>query len=142
MELVGSTDAQVWARAFVEIVGENPGIPTDEGTMLGWFANAIMAGHDAGVRAERKRGFDDCVREIAYQAAGAGAWAVMHEAPHVVMPDQAVTEGVDAVLAEFGVKGHRSGSSCCGAMMRMETGADGMAYGVCSACGQPASGNA
>jgi hypothetical protein len=30
----------------MRITKENPSIPTDEGTMLGWFANAIMAGYD------------------------------------------------------------------------------------------------
>jgi hypothetical protein len=141
MTLAGNTDAQVWATEFLKVIVDQS-VTIDEGLMLGWFANAIMSGYDEGVRAERKRGFDDCVREIAFQAAGAGAWAVMHEAPHVVMPDQAVTEGVDAILAEFGVKGHKSGSSCCGAEMRLETGVDGMDYGVCSACGRPADGNA
>ena len=51
--LVGETDAQVWAREFVKIVRENPSIPTDEGTMISWFANAIMAGHDGAVRDDR-----------------------------------------------------------------------------------------
>lgn len=44
--LQGETDAAVWARAFAETIAEHPGIPTDQETMLGWFANAIMAGHD------------------------------------------------------------------------------------------------
>jgi hypothetical protein len=41
-----SFDARDWARAFVATVHEQPGIPTDEETMLGWFANAIMRGWD------------------------------------------------------------------------------------------------
>lgn len=41
-----SFDAQAWARAFVEHVQKNPSIATDEGTMIGWFANAIMRGYD------------------------------------------------------------------------------------------------
>jgi hypothetical protein len=36
-------DAQLWAREFVRLAP-----PTDEGTMIGWFANAIDAGRDAG----------------------------------------------------------------------------------------------
>jgi hypothetical protein len=34
-------DAQIWAAEFVKL---NPG--ADEGNMIGWFANAIMAGYD------------------------------------------------------------------------------------------------
>lgn len=41
-----NTDAQDWATEFVNAVRENPDIATDEGTMIAWFANAIMAGHD------------------------------------------------------------------------------------------------
>ena len=40
-ELYETTDATVWAREFCK---RWPGI--DEHTMLGWFANAIMCGHD------------------------------------------------------------------------------------------------
>jgi len=39
-------DAKVWVSEWMRITKENPGIPTDEGAMLGWFANAIMAGYD------------------------------------------------------------------------------------------------
>ena len=41
-------DARAWAIAFVYSVRQNTNIPTDEGCMIGWFANAIMAGYDAG----------------------------------------------------------------------------------------------
>jgi hypothetical protein len=41
-----SPDAQVWACQWMKHIAENPGIATDEGTMLAWFANAIMAGYD------------------------------------------------------------------------------------------------
>ncbi len=36
-----------WAKAFVEAVKQDPEIATDEGAMVGWFANAIMRGYDA-----------------------------------------------------------------------------------------------
>ena len=39
-------DAQVWAREWLKTIKDNPGIPQDEGTMISWFANAIMAGYD------------------------------------------------------------------------------------------------
>jgi hypothetical protein len=41
-----SFDARDWATAFVEHVRANPDIATDEGTMISWFANAIMRGYD------------------------------------------------------------------------------------------------
>lgn len=41
-------DARAWAIAFVYAVQANPKIPSDEGCMIGWYANAIMAGYDAG----------------------------------------------------------------------------------------------
>ena len=48
--LCGETDALVWAIEFVKTVKEYPSIATDEQTMLGWFANAIMAGYDKAKR--------------------------------------------------------------------------------------------
>ena len=39
-------DARVWVQEWMKAIEKNPSIPTDEGTMLAWFANAIMAGHD------------------------------------------------------------------------------------------------
>lgn len=38
--------ASDWARDFVQQVRLNPSIATDEGTVCGWFANAIMRGYD------------------------------------------------------------------------------------------------
>ena len=46
--LIGNMDAKIWAEEFVKLVKIKPTIATDEGTMIGWFANAIMAGKDAG----------------------------------------------------------------------------------------------
>jgi hypothetical protein len=43
LEALG-TDGPKWAEAFRQI---NPDCNVDDGTMLGWFCNAIMAGHDA-----------------------------------------------------------------------------------------------
>lgn len=44
-KLVDEFDASVWAVEFCKLFGdESP----DEGTMIGWFANAIMAGYDRG----------------------------------------------------------------------------------------------
>jgi hypothetical protein len=41
-----SFDARDWAREFVLTVRQNPAIATDEGTMIGWFSNALMRGFD------------------------------------------------------------------------------------------------
>ena len=51
-----STDGREWARMFVAHVKQNPSIPTDEATMTGWFANAIMRGWDAHDPVALKRG--------------------------------------------------------------------------------------
>lgn len=47
-QLHGQFDAMIWARSFVALVAERPEIPGDLGTMVGWFANAIMTGYDRG----------------------------------------------------------------------------------------------
>jgi hypothetical protein len=39
-------DAAVWAQKWAEAIRNHPHIPFDEGSMIGWFANAIMAGYD------------------------------------------------------------------------------------------------
>jgi len=43
---MGSTDAMAWAKSFVEHVGHLSGIAADVETMVGWFANAMMATSD------------------------------------------------------------------------------------------------
>lgn len=45
----GQTDAYEWADAFLIITKDNPDILTDRDTLMGWFANAIMAGYDEAV---------------------------------------------------------------------------------------------
>jgi hypothetical protein len=39
-------DARIWVDEWLRTIAEHPEIPTDRGTMVGWFANAIMAGYD------------------------------------------------------------------------------------------------
>lgn len=46
-DMLQTTDAKIWAEVFVAHVKNNPEIATDEETMIGWFANAIMAGYDS-----------------------------------------------------------------------------------------------
>lgn len=55
LKLPHSTDARDWSKAFVEIVKENPTIPSDAETMTTWFANAIMAGVDEAERRHRAK---------------------------------------------------------------------------------------
>lgn len=62
IDLVNTVDAVEWAKEFVRIAKTKPEIPIDEGTMLGWFANAIMTGYDHGRTAERK----DMLRMFTY----------------------------------------------------------------------------
>jgi hypothetical protein len=49
-DLFSNFDSLVWAERFVLRVSENPAIPTDVGTMLAWFAGAIMTGYDEHAR--------------------------------------------------------------------------------------------
>ncbi len=41
-----TVDARVWADEWVKAAVVNPEIATDHACMVGWFANAIMAGYD------------------------------------------------------------------------------------------------
>lgn len=55
----GEWDAMAWADEYIRIITENPDIDIDEGLMVGWFANALMTGHqrgyENGVRDSRSR---------------------------------------------------------------------------------------
>ncbi len=53
-DILRSFDGQDWAKAFVAYAKDNPMIATDEATMTGWFANALMRGWD-----ERERRYDE-----------------------------------------------------------------------------------
>jgi hypothetical protein len=71
--------------------------------MLGWFANAIMSGYDAGVKHERERDFMEKLHEIIYQAAGAATGPFMEANPQMVFPDRHVIERIEFVLREHGI---------------------------------------
>jgi len=53
-DLIGDLDAAHWAERFVTRVCEHPGIPTDEGAMLAWFAGCIEGTRDA-VKTQMRR---------------------------------------------------------------------------------------
>lgn len=42
-------DAQEWTREWRKTLTEHPNIANDDAAMVGWFANAIMAGYDAAM---------------------------------------------------------------------------------------------
>ena len=49
--LLSTTDAQVWAEEFMAtFAGRIVGEAVTEGTMIGWFANAIETGRSAGIQ--------------------------------------------------------------------------------------------
>lgn len=51
-----SFDARDWAAAFCEKARTNPNFATDEGNMIGWFANALMRGFDEHAMRVAKQG--------------------------------------------------------------------------------------
>jgi hypothetical protein len=55
INLHDTIDAVIWTDGWLKTISKFPGIPTDRDAMIGWFANSIMAGYDAGRRAEEKR---------------------------------------------------------------------------------------
>ena len=50
-----TTDARKWGRAFLDRLAMNPDLASDEGTMIGWFANAIERGRSAGLSASKDK---------------------------------------------------------------------------------------
>ena len=103
LDLAGEFNAMVWVKAWLETISEHPTVPTDEGAMLGWFANALMAGYDHGRAEEQKRDIGEKVREIVYQAAGAATRPLLEDHPDYVFPSERVSEAVGYVCSEFGI---------------------------------------
>lgn len=101
--LIGCTDAQIWAKEFIKVVDDKPWIPEDEATMIGWFANAIMSGHDEGARLEQERDIVEKLHEIIFRAAGAASAVFMQAHPNDVMPSEEIIEAVNAVCKSFGI---------------------------------------
>jgi len=54
VNLSGEFKAEVWVEEWMKTTKKKPSIPTEWGTMLGWFANAIMAGYDHAKNEESK----------------------------------------------------------------------------------------
>jgi len=53
LNLHDTIDAKIWTLAFMKSIKEHPSIATDPMTMVGWFANAIMAGFDEAKRRDQ-----------------------------------------------------------------------------------------
>ena len=58
LNLHGTTDAVVWAKEFCRLFPD-----ADEGLMLGWFANAIMAGVDSVPRTPAWQGISTAPKD-------------------------------------------------------------------------------
>lgn len=102
-KLIGEMDAQVWTKYWLESIKNNPEIPTDEGSMISWFSNAIMAGYDQGRYFEQKRDFTEKLREIIFQAVGAGTVPLLVDHPDYIFPAERVKVAVEAVCESFGL---------------------------------------
>lgn len=102
-DLVGEVDARIWAKTWLEVISEKPEIPTDEGTMIGWFANALMSGYDQGRKYERQRDVVEKLRELIYQAAGAATGELLIDHPDYVFPSDHVQDAVEKVCTDFGI---------------------------------------
>lgn len=63
-----TTDAAVWAKAFLEVI-DQPDIEVDFGLMVGWFANAI----ETAKASVHRNGFSDAEAAIAIAFACRGA---------------------------------------------------------------------
>lgn len=67
-KLLGTTDGQVWAQEFNDVLAKQYNLRVDEGWLISWFANAIEAGRSAGLLTARSEGFREGVE--------AAAWAI------------------------------------------------------------------
>ena len=73
-------DGQIWAKEFIKINKEKD-IANEEGTMIGWFANAIMAGWDESARRMQK--------DLRASLIKAFAWITVEHAPQLSSSDVA-----------------------------------------------------
>jgi hypothetical protein len=59
-----NSDAKVWVGKWLETIKEHPDVPNDPGTMVGWFANAIMCGYDCGYRMAKNRAKEQLLKVV------------------------------------------------------------------------------
>ena len=91
LNLHGTTDVVVWAKEFCRLFPD-----ADEGLMLGWFANAIMAGVDSVPRAPAWQDISTAPKDGRHaeliQAFVAGASAMQRQAAEGVRDWMAFTK--------------------------------------------------
>jgi hypothetical protein len=102
LQAVG-TDGHKWASAFMGIMSVNPTRPADEADMIGWFANAIEAGREAGRKTATLRWYDivnDELRDVTmedvnrWQAESAAYHMTRHAMEAVAAATLAVSQGI------------------------------------------------
>lgn len=103
-KLYATTDAQVWARSFVEIVMKDV-TKLDEGFMIGWFANAIETAKDHQ-RRNHASNFEELCRVIHQGNVDAGWWTDLATGER---KNRNVGELLMLVVSEIaeGMEGHR-----------------------------------
>lgn len=57
INLTNTFDAKLWVDEWIETITKNPSIPTDKEAMLGWFANALMAGYNRAKKENAGRNY-------------------------------------------------------------------------------------
>lgn len=103
-DLHATTDAQVWAREFIDIIETAPTAdPHSEDFMRIWFANAIETGRVHAQQEERERDFMEKLHEIIYQTVGAATVPFMADNPDYVFPSERVRDAIEECLKQFGI---------------------------------------
>jgi hypothetical protein len=95
-------DALEWAKSFLHTWGGRIIREEDIDLMTGWFANAIMAGHDRGYQVAR-RDFEptfEITKAELYMLAGTLSVPFMRDNPHYEMPAMECISIVDQFVRE------------------------------------------
>lgn len=105
---LNTMDAGVWAKEFIGVLSRKPaGTMLDEGFMVGWFANAIMRGHDIGQ-----------TRLLEEQAKVQKDREAMHAEAWKAEKEEAVWDRVDHALRLFKLYGNIAGRTGAHDMMQ------------------------
>lgn len=110
-DLINEMDANIWTKYWLNTISTHPFIPTDEGTMRSWFANAIMAGYVQGRLHEQRRNINEKLREIIFQAAGAATRPLLEDHPEYIFPSERVNEAIEQVCSDFGISKENTNAS-------------------------------
>ena len=99
----GDPCARKWAESFTEHAEHYPEIATDQGAMLGWFANAMVASQDHEAAIWRKRVED--IRKMVEVQTEPGFWDrddYMHGMANGLILALATMENQDPTFLEHG----------------------------------------